>query len=133
MSTESRDDQSTTLGRPLVTDLQLVSPSPLMDASHLCLWIIDHIGCLLGHVDCYFLISKSHGIGKCNTDDQMSRLIPQDSRILGIQDFRFGFPNPDLDHNRARRTWPAFNKASKAFDERPRSNMQTCVVPVVMT
>ena len=66
------------------------------------------------------LISKkSHGIGKCNPDDQMSGLRPQDSRILGIQDFRFGFHNPDLDHHPARRTWPASKKASKAFDERP--------------
>ena len=31
----------------------------------------------------------------------MSGLGPQDSRIVGIQDFKFGFPNPDPDHHRA--------------------------------
>ena len=84
-----------------------------MDASHLCLWIIDYIGCLLDHGDCYFQSRKSHGIGECNPDDQMSGLRPQDSRILGIQDFRFGFPNPDLDHHRARRTWSASKNVRK--------------------
>ena len=43
----------------------------------------------------------------------MSGLRHQDSRILGIRDFRFGFPNPDLDHQQARRTWPAFKKRAK--------------------
>ena len=32
---------------------------------------------------------------------------------MGIQDFRFGFPNPDLDHHRSRRTWSASKKRVK--------------------